>query len=171
MNSLMQQMGGILKSTQDLRRQMLSVLTDEDLAFRLPGDNTTLGELCQEMGEVQHAYIQGFKTRQQDFSYRHDDAAVTTSVAALGAWYDALDAELVAALEALSEDDLQKPVDRGHGFAPPVMTNFHVYREALLIFYAKADVYIKALGKHVPGMWAWWIGNRADWERAAEYGG
>ena len=41
---------------------------------------------------------------------------------------------------------------------------FHIYREALLIFCAKAHVYLKALGKRVTGPWQWWIGDRADYE-------
>ena len=43
---------------------------------------------------------------------------------------------------------------------------FHIYREALLIFYAKVHVYLKALGKQVEGPWRWWIGDRADYENA-----
>ncbi len=166
MNSLMQQHGELLKSTQELRGALVSVLADADLAYKLPGRNITLGALCQEMGEVEQAYIDGFKTFKQDFSYRHPDPGVGTSVAALKAWYEALDQDLRTTLEALSEDDLQKPIDRGFGFAPTAGTNFHVYREALLIFYAKAHLYVKALDKRVPGQWQWWIGDRDDYENA-----
>lgn len=58
--------------------------------------------------------------------------------------------------------------DRGDGFTPPVTVQVHIYREALLIFYAKAHVYLKALGKQVAGAWPWWIGDRADYGTAAE---
>ena len=85
-------------------------------------------------------------------------------MAALAAWYARMDDELQHVLEALSEEDLSRSVDRGHGFAPPATVQFHIYREALLIFYAKAHVYLKALGKGVPGRWQWWIGDRADYE-------
>lgn len=164
MNSLMQQQAGLLASTQVLRRQLVSVLSDDDLAYKLPGNNLTLADLLLEMGEVQQSYIDSFKTFKQDFDYRHADKAVMSSVAALGAWYDRLDAELTAALEALGEDDLPKPIDRGHGFAPTVTMQFHIYREALLIFYAKAHIFVKALEKRVLGQWQWWIGDRADYE-------
>src|SRR5688572_9609313 len=140
MNSLLQQNGELLRSTQELRRDLLTVLTDDDLAYKLPGRNMTLGALCQEMGEDQRAYIEGFKTFRQDFSYRHPDGRVATSVEALRAWYEELDRELDDALNALSEDDLQRPVERGYGFAPTVTMNFHIYREALLIFYAKVHL-------------------------------
>jgi hypothetical protein len=164
MNSLMQEQAGLLESTQELRRDLLSVLTDADLAYKLPGRNLTLGALCQEMGEIEQSYIDSFKTFKQDVSYRHDDAAVAASVEKLKAWYDALDHELKAALEGLGEDDVQKTIDRGYGFTPTVTMNFHIYREALLIFYAKAHLYVKALEKSVPGKWRWWIGDRMDYE-------
>lgn len=165
MNTLMQQHGELLRSTQELRRDLLSVLADDDLAHKLPGRNITLGMLCQEMGEVEQSYIDSFKRFKQDFSYRHGDPSVASSVTKLAAWYDALDRELLAALEELSEDDLQKTIDRGYGFTPSVTQNFHIYREALLIFYAKAHLYVKALNKSVPGKWRWWIGDRADYEQ------
>jgi hypothetical protein len=163
MNSLMQEQAGLLASTQELRRDLLSVLTDADLAYKLPGRNLTLGALCQEMGEIEQSYIDSFKTFKQDFSYRHA-AEVAASVEKLKAWYDALDHDLKAALEGLGEDDLQKAIDRGYGFTPTVTMNFHIYREALLIFYAKAHLYVKALEKSVPGKWRWWIGDRMDYE-------
>ena len=163
MNSLAREHAGLLKSTQSLRRDLLSILTDADLAYQLPGRNPTLGALCQEMGEVEQSYIDSFKTFKQDFSYRHPDPSVATGVGTLRAWYEKLDADLLAALEGLSEDELQKPIDRGYGYSPTAARNFHVYREALLIFYAKAHVAVKALGKSVPGQWQWWIGDRADY--------
>ncbi len=82
----------------------------------------------------------------------------------LAAWYARLDRELQTVLEGLEEADLARSIDRGHGFAPPVPVQFHIYREALLIFCAKAHVYLKALGKRVTGPWQWWIGDRADYE-------
>lgn len=166
MNSLMQQHAGLLSSTQELRRDLMDVLTDDDLAFALPGDNITLGALCLEMGEIERAYIEGFRTFKQHFNYRHADLSIATSVDRLKAWYAELDQDLRLALEELREEDLDRPIDRGHNYTPTATMNFHVYREALLIFYAKVDLYLKALGKRVPGKWRWWIGNRADWEAA-----
>ena len=63
-----------------------------------------------------------------------------------------------AAIEALSDADIQtKTVDRG-SFAPDVPTQFHIYREAQLIFYAKATCYLRALEKTPPPQMASWIG-------------
>ena len=116
---------------------------------------------------MQQTYIDSFRTFRNDFSYRHDPE-VSRNVQRLAAWYARLDRELEQVLEGLEEADLARRVDRGHGFAPPVPVQFHIYREALLIFYAKAQVYLKALGKRVTGPWQWWIGDRADYESIAE---
>lgn len=76
----------------------------------------------------------------------------------LKAWYQSLDADLDAVLTGLSDDAIQnKRIERGHDFSSPVGVQFHIYREALLIFYAKADVYLRALGKRLDGPWTWWI--------------
>ena len=156
MNSLVTRFSDVLHMTHALRSQMFDLLTDADLPYTLP-NNLTLGALCREMGEVQVAYINSFKTFKLDFSYRHSDKTVETNLAQLKAWFAQLDADLDATLAALSEADLQKPVDRG-GWTPPAEVNFHTYREALLIFYGKADLYLKALQKPLPQQWQAWIG-------------
>ncbi|MCQ3930774.1 MAG: hypothetical protein DPW16_09980 [Chloroflexi bacterium] len=156
MNSLVTRFSDVLHMTHALRSQMFDLLTDADLTYALP-NNMTLGALCREMGEVQVAYINSFKTFKLDFSYRHPDKTVETSLAQLKAWFAKLDAELDTTLAALSEADLQKPIDRG-GWKPPAEVNFHTYREALLIFYAKADVYLKAMQKPLPEQWQAWMG-------------
>ena len=163
MTRFMQEQREVLHATQELRRQFLEVLSDADLGFRPAPGCLPLGELCREIGEVQQAYIESFRTFRLDLSYRRQ-AEVSQSVETLAAWYARLDAELEAVLEGLEEADLARNVERGHGFAPPVPVQFHIYREALLIFYAKAHVYLKALGKRVTGSWQWWIGDRADYE-------
>ena len=167
MTRFMQEQSEVLSATQELRRQLLAVLTDADLGFRPADGCLPLGELCREIGEVQQTYIDSFRTFRNDFSYRHDPE-VSRGVERLAGWYAQLDRELEQVLEGLEEADLARRVDRGHGFAPPVPVQFHIYREALLIFYAKAQVYLKALGKQVTGPWQWWIGDRADYESIAE---
>ena len=121
------------------------------------------------MGEIQHTYIESFRTFRHDFSFR-GDPQVGVSVDRLAGWYADLDRQGWTRRGAggpLDEEDLTRPVDRGHGFAPPVPVQFHIYRETLLIFYAKAHVYLKA-ARHSrwTGPWRWWIGDRADYETA-----
>ena len=158
MNSIMQEQFPVLQQYQALRNQLMDILTDEDLSYTPGGKNPTLGALCQEMGEVEVAYIESFKTFTQDFSYRIEDPELECSVERLVTWFEALDQELMAALEALTEDDIQnRLVDRGGGFTLPPAIQLHVYREALLIFYGKASVYLKALGKPRSEQWQAWI--------------
>ena len=62
-------------------------------------------------------------------------------------------------MRGFSEDDLHhKQIDRGNGFTPSLYVQFEIYREALLMFYAKASVYLKALQKRVNDRWHTGIG-------------
>ncbi len=158
MNSLVEQELP-LRESQHLRYYLLDLLTDEDLAYKLPGDNPTLGALCREIGELEYMYIQSFKTFKHDWSYQHPDPEVATRTERLRAWYRALDDEFDAILGAFSEDDLHnKMIDRARGFQPSLFVQFHIYREAVLMFYAKASVYLKALQKSVNEEWQLGIG-------------
>lgn len=156
MNSLVTTQFDLLHESTALRDDMMALLSDDDLAFQPPG-NPTLGELCREIGEIEQSYIESFRTFQQDFSYCHPETEIATSVTRLQAWYQQLDSDLEAALSAFSEEDIQgKMINRG--WMIPVTTQFHIYREALLIFYAKASVYLKTLGKPFSEQWRGWIG-------------
>lgn len=148
-----------LHQAQSERYELMKTLTDSDLAYKLPGDNPTLGELCREIGEAEYNYIQSFKTFKHDQLYRNTDPELATSVARLQAWYVTLDQEFEAVIREFSDDDLHhEQIDRGHGFTPSLYVQFHIYREALLMFYAKASVYLKALQKTVSEEWHAGIG-------------
>jgi len=148
-----------LHETQKLRYDLLDALTDADLAYKLPGDNPTLGELCREMGAIEQAYIESFRTLQLGDPYPSTPPKLITRVDDLRAWYRTLDDEFESVVRTFSEDDLHhKQVDRGHGFTPSAYTQFQIYREALLMFYAKASVYLKGLQKSVSEQWQAWIG-------------
>jgi hypothetical protein len=155
MNSLMSDYGELLEETQAFRPMLLSMLHDEELTFTLPG-NMSLGELCREMGETEYGYIGSFRDFKHVWGYRHPAPDVTTSIAALGDWYASLDAELRAALEALTDEQIATQRVRG-GWAS-LEKEVQLYREALLIFYAKAGVYLRALGKDLPEEWLDWMG-------------
>jgi len=156
MNGLMQEQRELLADTQSFRPGMLDQLTDADLAYALPG-NLTLGELCREMGETEHGYVAAFSRFEHEWGYHHDDPAVTVSVDALRTWYERLDAELLAALTAMTDEQIATKRLRGGGWAS-VTKEFHLYREALLMFYAKVGVYLRALGKPISAEWLDWMG-------------
>src|SRR5699024_2812716 len=115
-----------------LRYDLMNALTDNDLVYKLPGRNPTLGELCREMGETEHRYIQSFKTFTHDWSYQNTEPEMATRVERLKAWYKALDEEFESVLRGFSDEDLhQKQIARGQGFTPSPFVQFHIYREAI----------------------------------------
>jgi hypothetical protein len=110
------------------------------------------------MGEVEYAYIESFKTFKQDFSYRNEEPGLEQSVDRLTAWFKQLDSDLKAAIEGLTEHDVQhRMIDRGGDFKLPPRIQLMVYQEALLLFYGKVSVYLKAMGKPRPKQWQDWI--------------
>ena len=157
MNTLLTEMGDNLRELHQLQKDLLAQLDDNSLQLSLPGNNPPLGEVLREMGEWQRRYIESFKTFRQDYRLRQSPPNAATSVETLKTWVAQLQAELVEAVGALSNEDLQKPVDRG-GFAPAVHTQFHIYREMLLIYYGRLDAYVRALDKTVSEQWRMWIG-------------
>ena len=158
MNSIMRDQANLYEMTRSLRDQMLDSLTDADLKHTFSGDNVSLGVLCRTLGDFQQTYIESFKTFKFGEVIPNADSTLETDLTKLKAWFKTLDTELLAALENLSEDDIQsKMVDRIH-FKLPVTAQFHVYREALLIFYGKASIYLKALSKPLTQQWKDWIG-------------
>ena len=156
MNSFVKQFGTIYHLTQIMREQLMDMLSDSELAFTPGGSNPTLGELCKEMGEVEYSYIGSFKLLKHDWSHRNPEVGLAGSVNQLKAWYKKLDEQLQKTMEGLSDEDLTKTIDRGW---PVTMgTQLHIYREALLIYYGKIAVYLKAMGKTMPKQWQEWIG-------------
>ena len=149
MNRYMQEKWPWIEGTHGMRSQLLDILSDADLAFSPGRQNMTLGALCRELGEIEHSYIQSLQTFKQDWSYRNPEADLESSVAQLKAWFQTLDDELKAAVSALSDEDLTKTVDRG-GFALSVELQLDVYLQALLIFFGKATIYLKAMNKPLP---------------------
>ena len=160
MNKIIEEYYPIFEMYQAMRQQLMDILTDEDLAYHPGGDNVPLGVLCRELGEVEKSYIESFKTFKLDFSYRYEKAEeVENNVSHLAAWFTDLDNELKRTIQALSDEDLAaKVIDRGPDFKLPPHINLTVYNEALLIFYGKVTVYLKAMGKERPSQWQHWLG-------------
>jgi uncharacterized damage-inducible protein DinB len=150
MNHYMNEKWSWIEGTHQLRTQLLDILSDADLTFNPGGQNMTLGALCRQLGEVEHSYTLSLKSFQQDWSYRNEDAALERSVARLKEWFQRLDDELKAVASALTDEDLKKTVDRGGGLAMPVDLQLDVYLQALLIFFGKATIYLKAMNIPLP---------------------
>jgi len=148
---------------QLLRSELMELLSDDDLAFRPGSNGFRLGELCREIGDIEHSYVEALRTFRQDFTWRNPDPRVEHSVEALAAWFAELDTQLLAAIEALTEDDIaSRRIVRSDfdvaEFAPLAAQELDVYREALLIFYGKVSIYLRAMGKPLPAHWQAWIG-------------
>lgn len=148
MNRYMQEKWPWIEGTHRMRTELLDTLSDADLAFNPGGENMTLGALFREIGEIEHSYTQSLKTFEQDWSYRNREAGLESSVAGLKAWYQTLDEEMQATVSALSDEDL-KSVKR-NGFETPVGMQLDVYLQALLIFFGKATVFLRAMNKTYP---------------------
>lgn len=149
----------LLQLTTGLRVWLLESLSDDDLAFALPG-NPSLGALLLDLGRTERAYIDSFVTRTLTFEAGEGppDGAVG-SVAALQAWFAAMDAELEAVVSAIPADEFRTGrIDRGGGFSMPIFAQFQTYREAILIAMAKADVSLRAMGRDRGEQWEEWLG-------------
>ncbi len=149
MNRYMQEKWPWIEGTHGMRSQLIDTLSDADLAFSPGGQNMTLGALLREMGDIEHSYIQSLQTFKQEWSYHNTEAGLESSLTQLKAWYQTLDDEMKATVSALSDEDLAKTVDRG-GYSMPVDMQLDVYLQALLIFFGKATIYLKAMNKPLP---------------------
>jgi hypothetical protein len=158
MNSLIETYFPTFELYQSLRSQLMEILTDEDLMYDPGGESVTLGALCRQIGETQQSYIESFINFTQDFSNRTVQQGLAESVDRLTVWYADLDRELKSVVSALSEEDLaNRTIDRGGGFRVSPAVQLEIYKEALLIFYGKVDIYLKMMGKPRPQQWAEWI--------------
>ena len=157
MNRYMQEKWSWIDGSHEMRTRMLAILSDGDLAFNPGGQNMTLGALCREMGEIEYAYVRSLKTFTIDWTYRNTEAGLDASVERLKAWFESLDGDMKATVEAFSDEDLTKTIDRG-GYSMPVETQLDVYIQANLIFLGKASIYLKATDRPLPKDWKEWIG-------------
>lgn len=149
----------LLQLTTALRIWLLETLSDDDLAFALPG-NASLGEQLMDLARTERAYIDSFVTRTLSFEAGDGEPdGLAGSVSALQARFTALDAELEAAVGAIPPDEFRTGrIDRGGGFSMPIFAQFQTYREAILIAMAKADVSIRAMGRERGEQWEDWLG-------------
>jgi len=156
MNQIEQDFFGLLDMTHKVRDEAVATLGSTDLAFRIEGCKS-VGEVLQDLGDIETMYTRSFETMKMDFAAQAPGRENIVSGEAAVGWLHGLDGELKAALSALSDDDLSKPIDRG-GWHMPAMAQFHTYREAVLIQFGKLDCYLRAMGKDLPEEWVAWVG-------------
>ena len=156
MNSLFEEE---IRPHHSMRDHLLTLVSDADLAYKLPGWNPTLGELLVEMGDLQGVYTHSFETFVLDWSHRQLTPPEPITIASLRAWFDAQDDAMKAALNRPTDEELRiDRIDRGHGFVASPFVQHEVYREAVYIFYGKLSVYLKALERDAGEEWAAWVG-------------
>ena len=157
MSQFMQEKWPIYEGSHGMRNQLFDILTDADLAFTPGGQNMTLGALWKQMGEIEYDYNQSLKTFTQDWDYHNNEAGLENSVAKLKAWFQALDDDMKATVSAFSDDEMKKMIARRGGYSVPVDTQLEIYLQALLIFFGKATIFLRAMNKPLPQSFADWI--------------
>jgi hypothetical protein len=155
MNRFMNEKWAWHESSHGMRDEALATLTDADLAFNPGGQNLTLGALFREMGEIEYSYIQSLKTFKQNWDYHNSE--VGNTVAGLQAWFKTLDAEMKDAISAFSDEDLSKTVERESGYQMPIELQMDGYLQAMMIFFGKLSVTLKAMSKPLTQAMKDWI--------------
>ena len=148
-----------IRGHHSMRDHLLTVVSDADLAYKLPGQNPSLGEQLVELGDIQGVYTHSFQTCTLDWSHRQLPPPVPVTVGGLQAWYAAHDDAMKTAMERFTDDELRiDRIDRGGGFIASPFVQYEIYREAVYIFYGKLSVYLKALERDAGETWAAWVG-------------
>jgi hypothetical protein len=148
-----------IRGHHSMRDHLLTVVSEADLAYKLPGQNPTLGELLVELGNVQGVYTQSFETLTLDWRHRQVPPPAPITIASLQTWFVAQDDAMRKALSRFTDEQLQvDQIDRGHGFIASPFVQVQIYREAVYIFYGKLSVYLKALERDAGEEWAAWVG-------------
>ena len=159
MNQIEKSFMPLLDMGMDVLAAALKEISASDLEFTPPGDNVSLGELCRGMGDVAYAYSQSFRTATMDFALRADDRRSPRDGGELAEWIRAQEGLIKESVRGFSDEELNtKVVDRGGGWEIQLQTQFHIYREALLIFFGKLDIYLRMMRKRRPEQWIQWVG-------------
>ena len=148
-----------IRGHHGMRDHLLTVVSDADLTYKLPGQNPTLGELLVELGDLEGVYTHSFETLTLDWAHRQLPPPAPITIASLQAWFEAQDDAMKSALSRFTDDGLRVDrIDRGNGFIASPFVQHEIYREAVYIFYGKLSVYLKALERDAGEQWAMGVG-------------
>ena len=92
-----------IRGHHSMRDHLLTVVSDADLAYKLPGQNPTLGELLVGLGDIEGIYTHSFETFTLDRAHRQLPPPAPITIASLQAWFEAQDDALSSALSRLTE--------------------------------------------------------------------
>ena len=80
-----------IRGHHSMRDHVLTVLTDADLDYKLPGANPSLAELLIELGTLQGVYAHSFRTFELDWANRELPAPERSTISTLRSWFDTQD--------------------------------------------------------------------------------
>jgi hypothetical protein len=142
-----------------MRDHLLTVVSDADPAYQLPGQIPSLGDLLVQMGDIEGIYTHSFATFTLDWAHRQLPPPAPITIASLRTWFEAQDDAMNSALSRFTEGELRiDRIDRGQGFVVSPFVQHEIYREAVFILYGKLSVYLKALERDAGEQWAMWVG-------------
>jgi len=148
-----------IRGHHSMRDHLLTLLSDADLAYKLPGHNPSLGDQLIELGDIQGVYTHSFQTGTLDWGHRQLPPPEPLTVAGLQTWFGAQDDAMKMAMDRFTDDELRiDRIDRGDGFIASPFVQHQIYREAVYIYYGKLSVYLKALERDAGEAWAGWVG-------------
>ena len=111
-------------------------------------------EIAKTIAGEEKAVVLGVISGNMDFSVM---TSVPEDMKELIEWYERSHKEMVHKYNELSDEDLKKTIDRG-SFSPTIDVQLQVYLQALLIFFGKATIFVKAMNKPLPQPFQEWIG-------------
>ncbi|MHC5796545.1 hypothetical protein ACVXZ4_10345 [Lacisediminihabitans sp. FW035] len=148
-----------IRGHHSMRDHVLTVFSDNDLDYKLPGANPRLADLLIEMGTLQGVYTHSFRTFELDWAHRELPTPDSVTISTLRSWFDGQDDALKTVMDRFTDDELHiDRIDRGGGFIASPFIQHEIYREAVYIFYGKISVYLKALNRDAGDSWAAWVG-------------
>jgi len=148
-----------IQGHHSMRDLLLTVLSDADLEYELPGANPPLGAVLIELGNTQGVYTSSLETSALDWDHRRLQAPERLTIASLQEWFAAQDTAMKAALDRFTDEQLhEERIDRGGGFLASPFVQHEIYREAVYIFYGRLSVYLRALNKDAGPDWTAWVG-------------
>lgn len=145
-----------LRGLHGMRDGVLEQLTDADLGFCLGGDNVSIGQLFQDLADLEQSYVASLRDQVQRWPDREDVRGAPTP-SELTRRFAALDAELEAAFTN-AEEATDVAITRPEGEVRTPDEQADIYTQALFIFLGKAVVHLRAMSRQLPPSVAHYIG-------------